>query len=293
VVVDEIVNGYHYNNPNDANDWINYTFHHDQLNSVITLSGTAGSIEETTGYDAFGKPLALALPGTGNDMLYTGREYDRETGLYYYRARYYDPEIGRFISEDPLEFKAGVNFYTYVGNNPVNANDPMGLVGIFGGPSGSLGTVPGANVSASALGILGTENNQIAVASSISGKGTIFAAGLAGPGRGFTGGFFINDISDFLNSTSINIDTPIGGMSLIINESGNFEGLGFSGPSTGLAVSVNGPSFDLFNEGLSTGSIIIPDIFDSFQSSVSNASGGFVIYPNKPNTNMIQGVYNK
>ena len=38
----------------------------------------------------------------GNDLLYTGREYDRDTGLYYYRARYYDPEIGRFISEDPL-----------------------------------------------------------------------------------------------------------------------------------------------------------------------------------------------
>jgi len=46
---------------------------------------------------------------------------------YYYRARYYDPEIGRFVSEDPLGFAAGdVNFYAYVGNNPINNNDPSG-----------------------------------------------------------------------------------------------------------------------------------------------------------------------
>ncbi len=55
-----------------------------------------------------------------------GREYDQETKLYYYRARYYDAEIGRFISEDPLGFKAGVNFYAYVNNNPVNFNGPLG-----------------------------------------------------------------------------------------------------------------------------------------------------------------------
>ncbi len=79
-----------------------------------------------TRYDAFGQPLNLVIPGTGNDLLYTGREYDRSTGLYYYRARYYDLEIGRFISEDPLGFAAGINFYTYVDNNPVNFNDPTG-----------------------------------------------------------------------------------------------------------------------------------------------------------------------
>lgn len=51
----------------------------------------------------------------------------RQTGFYYYRARYYDPKIGRFISEDPIGFRGGINFYAYVENNPVNDTDPTGL----------------------------------------------------------------------------------------------------------------------------------------------------------------------
>lgn len=119
VVVDELVSGYLYPT-STLHARINYTFHHDHLNSVTALTGHAGSLEETTRYDAFGAPLNITLPGTGNDRLYTGREYDRDSGLYYYRARYYDPEIGRFITEDPIGFAGGINFYAYVENNPEN-----------------------------------------------------------------------------------------------------------------------------------------------------------------------------
>ncbi len=49
-----------------------------------------------------------------------------ETGLYYYRARYYDPTVGRFISEDPIGFGGGINFYAYVRNDPVILTDPLG-----------------------------------------------------------------------------------------------------------------------------------------------------------------------
>jgi RHS repeat-associated protein len=45
----------------------------------------------------------------------------------YYRARYYDPSTGRFLSEDPMDFEGGVNFYAYVSNSPVELNDPFGL----------------------------------------------------------------------------------------------------------------------------------------------------------------------
>jgi RHS repeat-associated protein len=63
---------------------------------------------------------------------YTAREWDPEINLYYYRARYYDPKIGRFISEDPLGFKGGVNRYGYVGGGPMTGKDPFGLVATKG-----------------------------------------------------------------------------------------------------------------------------------------------------------------
>jgi RHS repeat-associated protein len=59
----------------------------------------------------------------------TGREFDKETGLYYYRARYYDPMEGRFISKDPIGFDGGdVNLYGYVQNNTINNTDPNGTI---------------------------------------------------------------------------------------------------------------------------------------------------------------------
>jgi len=128
VIVDEIVNGYSYHSQAlGAGDWTNYTYHHDQINSVTALTGHNGTTEETTNYDVFGATLNQTN-NTGNDLLFTGRERDQTTGLIYYRARYYDPEIGRFITEDPIGFQAGINFYAYVNNNPVNFNDPSGKV---------------------------------------------------------------------------------------------------------------------------------------------------------------------
>jgi RHS repeat-associated protein len=73
--------------------------------------------------------LAASIDALVNPFQYTARESDTETGLYYYRARYYDPQISRFISEDPLRFFGGeVDFYSYVEQNPVNLTDPLGLL---------------------------------------------------------------------------------------------------------------------------------------------------------------------
>ena len=58
---------------------------------------------------------------------YTAREWDPEINLYYYRARYYDPKIGRFISEDPIRLRGGINLYAYVSANPTTFSDPLGL----------------------------------------------------------------------------------------------------------------------------------------------------------------------
>lgn len=103
-----------------------YLFHHDNLTSTTAVSGHNGGAIQTNTFSAFGSTLA-STGASPNRLKYTGRE-DDNTGLYYYRARYYDPVVGRFISEDPLGFAAGVNFYAYVNNNPINANDPSGLV---------------------------------------------------------------------------------------------------------------------------------------------------------------------
>ena len=94
--------------------------------SVSGISTANGETVQTASYSAFGNLLNQSTTNT-NTLKYTGREIDPETGLYYYRARYYDSNSGRFISEDPLGFQAGINFYAYVRNNPVNANDPTGM----------------------------------------------------------------------------------------------------------------------------------------------------------------------
>ena len=79
-------------------------------------------------YESFGNlTFSEGTPADSNSFRYTGREFDEETGLYYYRARYYDPEVGRFMNEDPIGFSGGINFYSYVGNNPINFIDPLGL----------------------------------------------------------------------------------------------------------------------------------------------------------------------
>jgi RHS repeat-associated protein len=102
-----------------------FFFQHDQVNSVVAVSKPNGGTQQKASYKAFGEDKA----GTGtavSRLKYTGRE-DDGSGLYQYRARYYDPKVGRFISEDPKRFEAGVNFYAYVENNPINGNDPDGL----------------------------------------------------------------------------------------------------------------------------------------------------------------------
>jgi len=98
----------------------------DGLGSVTSLSISTGTLANTYTYDSFGDVTKLTgtLP---NPFEYTGREFDQETSVDYYRARYYDPAIGRFLSEDPIGFRGGIDFYAYVRNNPANLTDPKGL----------------------------------------------------------------------------------------------------------------------------------------------------------------------
>jgi RHS repeat-associated protein len=98
----------------------------DGLGSVTSLTSSAGEVANTYTYDSFGN-LTASTGTLSNPFRYTAREFDTETNLYFYRARYYDQSTGRFIAEDPIEFDGGKNFYRYVGNNPISRTDPRGL----------------------------------------------------------------------------------------------------------------------------------------------------------------------
>ena len=101
-------------------------YEQDGIGSVTSLSNTAGTLSNTYTYDTFGN-LTASSGSLGNPFQYTGRDFDVETGLRYYRARYYDPATGRFLSEDPIQFLNGPNFYAYVGNDPIDRTDPWDL----------------------------------------------------------------------------------------------------------------------------------------------------------------------
>lgn len=99
----------------------------DALGTIRDIVNAAGQLIDHIDYTAFGAILSETNPSTGDRFKFTGREYDAGTGLYYYRARYYDPVLGRFLGEDPLSFGAGdANLYRYVGNDPTGGTDPSG-----------------------------------------------------------------------------------------------------------------------------------------------------------------------
>jgi RHS repeat-associated protein len=112
-------------------------FYKNGLGSVVAVANNSGNLLESYEYNLQGQVAmfngggsSLTASSIGNDHLFTGRQLDPETGDYYYRARYYSPILGRFISRDPLsgaEFSQGTNLYAYCRNNGVNGVDPTGM----------------------------------------------------------------------------------------------------------------------------------------------------------------------
>ena len=117
-----------------------YYYHPNALWSVEAVTDSTGTPVERYSYDAYGLVTVTDGTGTpvspnswgtphsaiGNPWMFTGRQLDEETGLYFYRARYYDAAKGRFLQRDPAEYVEGTNLYEYVRGNPLGATDPSG-----------------------------------------------------------------------------------------------------------------------------------------------------------------------
>jgi len=153
-----------------------YFYHADGLGSIVSLTDHKAKVKQSYEYTAFGE-MKRHGGKVKQPYGYTGREWDKEIGLYFYRARYYDPTMGRFISKDPIGFNGGdVNVYRYVHNNPINFIDPTGLAwrDVPGGVATALreglkGAVTATGRATEAMGI--TSGRVQAAAYTVSGAG--------------------------------------------------------------------------------------------------------------------------
>lgn len=98
----------------------------DQQGSIVAITDASGNVTNVNSYDEYG------IPATGNSgrFQYTGQAWLPELGMYHYKARIYSPTLGRFLQTDPVGYDDQINFYAYVGNDPVNGTDPSGTLAI-------------------------------------------------------------------------------------------------------------------------------------------------------------------
>jgi RHS repeat-associated protein len=128
-----------YDADGNLTEYLRFSYHLGAVNSVRLITDAAGAVVETYDYDEYGKATIRDNAGAvitssriGNFFTFTAREFDAETGLLYYRARYYDPTAGVFLQRDPAGFVDGYNLYGYAGNSPLSFRDPFGLEELTG-----------------------------------------------------------------------------------------------------------------------------------------------------------------
>jgi RHS repeat-associated protein len=147
----------------------------DHQGSIAATANSAGTSTATYSYGPYGEPNAIS----GIRFRYTGQYFLQEIGLYYYKARFYSPALGRFLQTDPVGYQSDLNLYAYVGNDPVNLTDPTGTIGFNFATAGIGAVIGGVSAGITAYGN-GANLSDIAVATDIgivSGATSGFAVG--------------------------------------------------------------------------------------------------------------------
>jgi RHS repeat-associated protein len=264
-----------------------------------------------------------ASGGAENILKYTGREFDRETDLYYYRKRIYDWETGQFKSEDPIGFEGGINHYVYVDNNPINVVDPFGLESVLilktekhetdpiapWRRAGNYAVIDSINKYAdkfNELNIIVENVNKVSQVNNLLKNNqdivNIKLIGHSSPKAIYVGAESLPDTNiSFLDGSSnidpnnLNWDNLT--QDAVIDIWGCRAGAGNNSVAQNIAnasgATVKAPNTYLnFNE--ETGEPFMRWWrFGEWKTFQPQANGGFVLYPNKPNLNMMQNVYSK
>ncbi len=109
-------------------------FYADQQGSIVSVTDSTGTIKSIMSYDSYGQPTTVSTatdsnmdPAYDSPFRYTGQYYLKGLGLYYYKARLYSPTLRRFLQTDPIGYGDGMNWYGYVGGDPINGSDPTGM----------------------------------------------------------------------------------------------------------------------------------------------------------------------
>jgi len=139
-----------------------YSYHVDHLGTPRALTGPNGLVAWLADYATFGS-AALTDAQVRNPMRAPGQYFDEETGLHYNRFRYYSPATGRYLSRDKASYLAGLNFYAYASNNPVNQADPLGLWTWGGVASIAASVVVGVAVTVAVTAVLGPAALPLAI----------------------------------------------------------------------------------------------------------------------------------
>ncbi len=214
--------------------------------------------------------------------------------------RYYDPTLGRFLTEDPLGFRAGVNFYAYAKNNPVNANDPYGLTwrsDALGVTSAGLNTAALANIWDPPVAL------YLKIAGVVASGATVINAGYEYK----TGQISSTQFDITVGTEAVNLVGGFAAKPVEALVTGLTRGVGIANTAVGTVQDIGAAQQTSTGlESRDSRDSSTPSTIDQVLNpawslgdtgtealSGSSAAGGYLIYPNKPNTNMMQTVYRK